>query len=316
MNRTLLVLLVATALVWGCDFSGGGGGGVGGGTGGGGGVSLTFSKGFTWVRKDDRNVYLADDADLQTTAVLTQGGTAHTPSLSKNGKRIVFVSGSGNEAEIDTVAVAGGATSAVLTSQALAKNFRNPVFSPDGTRVAFTYDDASASSSIGLVNVDGSGFVKLIGGGALSYAMPTFSADGTSVLAAAGNSTTQLTQIERVTVSSGSAVNVTNTLGNEALTIANRVAVSPDGALAVFDGRVSSGVTRLFVIDLSSKVVTKVNDYMGEPNTSDSFPAWIDAATVSFSSDSGGNDNVYKVSTTGTGRKLLVPKAIEAWYGP
>ena len=36
-----------------------------------------------------------------------------------------------------------------------------------------------------------------------------------------------------------------------------------------------------------------------------------------FSSDSGGNDNVYKVNLpSSTSASLLVPKAIEPWYGP
>ena len=100
------------------------------------------------------------------------------------------------------------------------------------------------------------------------------------------------------------------------MNIANRLVVSADGTRAVFDARVGSGVTRIFGIDLSTKVVTKLNDYMGEPNTNDSFPCWFDANTVAYSSDSGGNDNVYRVGFDGTQRRLLLPKAVEPWYGP
>lgn len=69
--RSRSAVLVSLFLLSGCDLFGGGGGG-GGGTGGGGGATFTFTRGFTFVRKDDRNVYLADDADAQTTTTLTQ----------------------------------------------------------------------------------------------------------------------------------------------------------------------------------------------------------------------------------------------------
>lgn len=310
MKRTLGVLF-ALAVLSGCELLGGGGGGTGGGAGGGNGV--TFTTGFTYVRKDDRNVYVADESDYQTTAVLSQSGGVRTPSLSKDAKRIVFVRGGATELAI--VPSAGGTVSAVLKAQGTQKNFRTPVFSPDGNTIAFAYDDGTVSA-IGLVNADGTNFRRLIGGSSLAYASPSFTPDGAEVLAAAGSPGLSYTQLERVNVATAMPVNVTNTLGNEALGIAGRVVVSPDGTKAVFDGRVSSGVTRIFVIDLATKVVTKVNDYMGEPGTNDSFPCWKSASLLAYSSDSGGNDNVYEIAVTGTGRKLLLPKAIEPWFGP
>lgn len=303
-------LLVLVALS-GCELLGGGGGG-GGGAGGGGG-NLTFTTGFTYVRKDDRNVYVADQADFQAAGVLTQSGDVRTPSLSKDGKKIVFVRGGATELAI--VPSAGGNASSVLKATGTQKNFRTPVFSPDGNTIAFAFDDGTVSS-IGLVNVDGTGFRRLIGGSSLAYASPSYMPDGTEVLVMAGSPGLQYKQIERVNVTTAMPVSVTNMLGNEVVDLANRIVASPDGTKAIFDARVSSGVTRIFVIDLSTKVVTKVNDYMGEPGTNDSFPCWKSATTVAYSSDSGGNDNVYEISAAGTGRKLLLPKAIEPWFGP
>lgn len=317
MLRRLGAVLVFIMMWAACDLGGGGGGGTGGGSGGGtgGGGGFDFKSGFTFVRKDDRNVYLADATDYQTTAVLTQSGTVHSPSLSKDGKRIVFVQGAGADSAIASVAVSGGSVSVVLAASAQVKNFKTPVYSPDGLKIAFTYDNGGVSSNLGLVNTDGSNFVALVGGGALAYALPSFSADGLTLLAAAGSTGSQLTQLERITIATKQAISVTNTLGIEAISIANRVVESADGTKAIFDARISTGVTRIFVINLSSKQVTKVNDYVGEPNTNDSFPTWVDASTLAFSSDSGGNDNVYKIGVDGTSRKLLMPKAIEPWYG-
>lgn len=315
--RVILVVAVCVMALSGCELLGGGGGtggGAGGGTGGGG-ASVTFTQGFTFVRKDDRNVYVADQSDYSTVAVLSQSANVRTPSFSKNGGRIVFVRGAGMEAEIATVSPQGGTISTVLASTAQASNFKTPVFSPDGTRIAFSYDDGIASS-LGLVNADGTSFQKLIGGSSLSYAMPSFSPDGAFVVAAAGNVGLPLTQVERINVSTGMPTSVTNTLGSEAQGIAGRLLVSPDGTRAAFDGRVSSGVTRLFVLDLATRAVVKVNEYPGDPNANDSFPCWVSASVLAFSSDSGGNDSVYQKAADGSGGvTLLVPKAIEPWYG-
>ncbi len=316
LQRIVLIITAACLVLPGCELLGGGGGGEGGGAGGGGGaVSFQFNKGFTYVRKDDRNVYIADDSDLQTTATLSSGAGVSGPSLSPNGKLVLYVQKNGTATAINTVLVGGGTPTSLIASDATKSNFHHALFSPDGSKVVFAYSDNGAAS-IGIVNADGSGFKKLIGGGALAYDLPSFGTGGTSIIAAAGPVGSQLNQIERIDATSGTPSNITNTLGVEARDIANRLVVSPDGTKAAFDAHVASGVTRIFFIDLSSKVVSLVNDYMGEPNTNDSSPTWYSATTLAFSSDSGGNDNVYRVSLDRTDRKLLLPKAIEPWYGP
>lgn len=310
MLRALGVALLTVFVLSSCDLFGGGGGG--GGTGGGGGATtFTFNKGFTFVRKDDRNVYLADDADVQTTTTLSQSANVRTPAFSADGKLIVFVRGGTMDAELATVATAGGVVTTLLASTATVRNFKTPGFSPDGTKVVFGFDEGT-TTGVAVVNADGTGFQKLANGG-LAQAYPSFTPDGLAVIVAAGSPGLGYTQVERITLATNQVTNVTNTLGNEALGIANRLVVSPDGANAVFDGRVSSGVTRLFLLDLTTKVVTQL--YAGEAGTNDSFPCWMSATTVAFSSDSGGNDNVYEVTLpSSSSASLLVPKAIEPWY--
>lgn len=304
-----LMLLVVSGS--GCNLLDGGGGGTGGGSGT---VPFDFQKGFTFVRKDDRNVFLVDASDTSTLAALTSSQDAKTPAFRADGARIVFVRGTSSQSQLATVSTQGGAISTVLTATVSAKNFRTPVFSPDGTRIAFAYDDG-ISSSIGLVNADGTDFVKLVGGGALAYASPSFSNDGQQIYAAAGNAGLSLNQIESVAVSTGAPTNLTNTLGNEAMGISGRMALSPDGTKLVFDATIASGVTRIFVIDVSTKAVTKINEYTAEPNTSDTFPCWVNSTTIAYSSNSGGNDAVYQIGVTGIGRQLVLPKAIEPFYG-
>jgi TolB protein len=293
-----------------CDFLNGGGGG-GGGTGGGGGSAFTFTKGFTYVRRDDRNVYLVDESDAQTSTTLTQSANVRTPSFSADGTQIVFVRGTTMDSEIAIVPSAGGIVRTVVSNSAAQRTFKTPVFSPDGTQVAYGFDDGT-STRIGLINADGTNQRTLASGG-LSQAFPSFTPDGTVIIVAAGSPGLGYTQIERITVATDQVSNVTNVLGNEALGITNRLVVSPDGTKAAFDGVVSSGVTRLFVVDLGSRVVT--SPYAGEPGTNDTFPCWMGSNALAFSSDSGGNDNVYKVDLpVSTSPSLLVPKAIEPWY--
>lgn len=315
MNRWLFI---ATALcLSACDFLPGGGGGVGGGSGGGG--EQPFAKGYVYVRRDDKNLYVTDERDFMVTTKLTSTGGAKHPSMTKDGTRVVFVRTTATDSELSTVSSRGGMVSTVLVASTTAsvRNIRNPVYTPDGAKIVFAYDDGGGSS-LGVVNIDGSMFRKLAGGGAFSYSGISMYPDGSGVLAAAGNSASQLTQLEKVSLLNGSAVNITNTLGNEALGISSRAVISPDGRKAAFDARVSSGSVRIFVIDLMTKVVTQLTDYPGEPGANDSAPCWVGNDKVGFSSDTGGNDQVYALPATGmkTSGGLQLAGGTEPWYGP
>lgn len=300
------VVVLAVASVQGCFLLGGGGGG--GGTGGG--TATVFVSGYVTVRKDGRNVILTDERDVNAPVQLTSIGGASMPSFSRDGRQVVFARKSGQDSELMVVLVSGGTPSTILRSSATQQNLRTPSFSPDGMRIAFAYDENATSSSVGLVNVDGSNFRKLVGGGALAYSSPSWFPDGNSLLVSAGNAGLMQTQIERIDVTSGTPTNITNTLGNEALAIASRIVVSPDARRAVFDGRVSSGVTRIFVLDLTTRMVS-LQRVPSSGTVNDSAPAWVDGNTFVFSSDEGGNDQVYRQVVGASSPTLAVPLAIE-----
>ncbi len=306
------LLLLALFAFSGCDIFGGGGGG-GGNTGGGTG-SIDFTKGFTYVRKDDRNVYVVNDTATDEPAVLTAGLSAYTPSFSPDKKTIVFVTGTGESSAIATVPSAGGAVRTLLSASAQQRDLKTPVFSPDGQFIAFSYMNGSVSE-VAVMNADGTGVTPLGVNGSLSYASPSWSTDGLNLYVASGGAT-GLSQVEKIVISSNTVSNVVNTLGNEARGVIGRIVLSPDGSKLVFDGEVGSGATRIFSLDVTSKVVTMI--YSGETGSStsnESFPSWIDNGTVAFSSDSGGNDSLYSVTLpTSNSPNPLVGKAIEGWY--
>jgi TolB protein len=295
----------------GCELLDGGGGGGGGG-------NFSFSQGYAFIREDaqGRNVYLADRTDLAEVKRLTTSGNNRHPAISPDGRTVVFVHRTPSGTELQRVATTGDAEpSVLLASDTTKQNFAYPSFAPDGTRIAFGFERGGASY-IGLVDADGSGFREL-GTGVLSYASPTFYPDGRFLLVAAGNGA-NFTQLERLDTTTGAGQSVVSSLGNEATAIRNRVAISPDGTRAAFDGQLSSGATRIFVVDLSSRAVLQLTDYPGDPTARDSFPCWSGSTQVSFSSDTGGADQVYAISATtnrGTGA-LRLPSALEPWFGP
>lgn len=302
------VAVVAVAVgLSGCFLIGGGGGGGGGGG--------SFASGFATVRKDDRNLFLTDERDVNSPVQLTTTGGVSMPSFSRDGRQVVFARRSGQDSELQVVAVSGGAPTTVLRSTATQQNLRTPTFSPDGTRIAFAFDENATSSSIGVVNVDGSGFRKVIGGGALAYASPSWFPDGLSLLVSAGNAGLMQTQVEKVNVMTGAPTPVTNDLtigNNEVQGIASRLVVSPDGLRAVFDGRVASGVSRIYVLDLASRMSVRQRSPSAAVN--DSAPSWLDTRTFVFSSDEGGNDQVYRQAVGSMNPTLAVPLAIEPAY--
>lgn len=305
--RLVLGCVVGVVAASGCFLiPPGGGGGTGGGT------ALPFSSGYVTVRRDDRALVLTDERDVNSPQVLVASGGA-MPSFSRDGRQIVFTRRTEQGTELALVPVTGGTPSTVLRSSATVQNLRTPAFSPDGTTIAFAYDDNPPSSSVGLVNVDGSNFRKLIGGSALAYSSPTWFPDGRAILAAAANAGLPPSQVERVDVMTGMPTSITNTLGGEAMGIASRLQLSPDGRLAVFDGRVASGVTRIFVIDLATRVTTRQRNAMGAVN--DSAPSWVAPNVFVFSSDEGGGDQAYRQTVGMDNATLAVPLAIEPAYG-
>jgi Tol biopolymer transport system component len=308
MHRSTWSVIAVVALVLvvqSCIPDGGGGGG-----GAGGGTASSFASGFATVRRDDRNLYLTDERDVNSPVQLTATGGVSMPSFSRDGRQVVFARKVGADSEIVVVPVSGGTPSTLLRSSATQTNLRTPTFSPDGQRIAFAFDENVTSSSVGLVNVDGSGFRKLIGGGALAYASPSWFPDGASLLVSLGNAGLSQTQVERIDATTGNPTPVTNTLGVEVLSIASRLVVSPDGQRAVFDGRLSSGVTRIFALDLSSKVATRQRT-PASGSVNDSAPAWVNSNIFVFSSDEGGNDQVYRQTLGSTNITLAVPLALE-----
>ncbi|MBN1204007.1 MAG: hypothetical protein JXB05_03675 [Myxococcaceae bacterium] len=293
----------------------------GGGGGGGGGV--LFTKGFAFVRENDQNVYVVDDlGDANSPKRLTTAGGASYPAVSRNGRSVVFVQQTGSTFELRTVPTDGSAQPSTVFASGGATcpnctDFRYPTFNPAGNVIVFAFINNSSNFGLGRVNADGSGFQALTNDPATSFGAPSFYPDGQSVLAPAGSSSTQLTRLERVSLSGGSNPVAPN-LGNEVLWALNRAAVSPDGQKVALDGQLSSGGSRIFVGPLNPfGQLQRVTEHPGEAGAKDTFPSWMNTNQVGFLSNAGSTPNIYRVNldaAVGPGT-LLIPSAAEPSYG-
>jgi Tol biopolymer transport system component len=300
----------------GIDLDGGGGGGAGG----------TFSRGFVFVRNGagGRNVYAVDDnGDPNSPLQLTTQGGAYHPTVSRNGQRVAFVYRAGTTSELRTVPTTGtGQSSTVFSNTGTAcqgcGNFRYPTFNPSGSTIVFTLDQGGYAR-LARVNSDGSNFqfiTTVSGSNPYVYGAASFYPDGQNVLAAAGYSTSQLNTLVKVGVATGSADVISFNVGT-ANSVGSRPVVSPDGTKVAFDGRTNNG-SQIFVGQLGQTLtnVTQLTSHTGEFGVEDTWPSWRGNTEVAFLSNSGGNDNVYRISIASTGAgTLLVPGALEPSYG-
>jgi len=299
------VTVILSLQLVGCSVDLGGGGGT------------TFRSGFVYVRRDDRNVYLADDGAPTIPIAMTTGGGYRTPALSRDASKIVFVRGTGANAEIDTIAVnaaSGIAPTTLVTSDANHSDFRNPVFSPDGSYIVFAYLSGGASF-LGRVNATGGGGIQpIIGGPLRSYTSPSFFPGGTQLLAASGTTAANFDALEQVSLAG--SVSMRTPLPNGLSGLANRAQVSPDGNQVALDA-LSNGASRLYGGNLTGGGFHRLVSYGAAP-TNETFPTWVGMSQVGYSSDYGGNDQVYVVASSamdGTG-VLKVPSASEPFYAP
>lgn len=304
LTAPIAVLAAALLGLSGCELCtdlncDGGGGTVG---------ELTFNSGLVFVTAVSRDVAGADQRDFAVTGRFTAGGGTRNPAVGPDGDSIVFATARGDA--LLRVATVGGASSTLATSDNTITNLRQPVFSIDGKRVFFTFDRGGVSG-IGSVAADGTGGIVEVPRPlrAVNFTSPSFDLAGRlhAVANTPGDVGAELGRLDPIT---GDFLVLTRNLEN-ALVVANRAQVSPNGTKIVFDGRVSSGATRLFIHAIGGGTVQLD---VGAGNQS--FPTWVKEDTLAFASDAGGADQIYLVKTTGGSAELVIPGGTEPNFGP
>jgi TolB protein len=301
MSAALGLMGAGCSLCENLDCDPGGGGGVGGG-------EVDFTRGLVLVR--DGDLLVADRADYSQTAQLTSGGSFRHPTVSPDGRVVVAAAADGSA--LVRVPTAGGASATLLRADATYRGLRNPVFTPDGTRVLFVYD-SGAASSVGSVAADGTGGVRaVVGGGSTAYGSPSFDRTG-RLFVATGPSAFNLNRLVQVNPSTGVTVGASLSLGTSASRVVNRAEVSPDGTRIAFDGEIASGAVRLFVVSSSGGAASQLN--LGPGNQA--WPTWTGDTTLAFASETGGGaESIYTVPASGGSAELAVPSGTEPSFGP
>ncbi len=169
-----------------------------------------------------------------TLAAVLLAGVSHAVVAGDNGKiAFVRVSSLGGH-EIWTVNT-DGTEAKRLTSEA-AVDSEQPSWSPDGTKIAFLGQEASAR--IWVMNADGTGQQPLTSGP--QDFTPAWSPDGTQIAFSR-----ELAQIFVVNVADGSERRLTGGFGG------GEPAWSPDGTRMAFSRATSSGGTQIFVLNVA-----------------------------------------------------------------
>ncbi|HEX2612493.1 MAG TPA: hypothetical protein VHO02_02735 [Fibrobacteria bacterium] len=174
-------------------------------------------------------------------------------SYSKDGKRVTFVRGGASNFRLYVAPVPEGdslaaddATAIFPPEDSLAGRFGfnlyTPRFSPDGSRILFSYFDG-VTRNVGIVDADGKNFRPVLAG-PQDERDPEWAPDGKSFYYVSDE--TGVYNIRRHSLESGSDAAITNVLGGAFVP-----AVSPDGAKLAYAGYDKDGFS-IYLIDTTS----------------------------------------------------------------
>lgn len=178
---------------------------------------------------------------------------------------------------------------------------RNPAWSPDGSRIAFTTCRYGTPCDIAIMNADGTGVTRVTNAPALKDKdNPTWSPDG-SQIAFEGSLDVENWDIYVINVDGSGLKNVTASMKN-----AGNPSWSPDGLRIVFWGRVSSTESRgIHVINADGSGLVRLRDQGGSP-------AWSpDGSKIAW--DEGG---IHVMNPDGTGVVKLTDDGFAPGWSP
>lgn len=217
------------------------------------------------------------------------------PAVSPDGTRIAFVARTGTtlDGPLDLFVMrADGTGRSNLTNDGAAES--RPAWSPDGTRIAFGSDPPTfESSSILILELDGTGPGQLTGSDAQSDWDPAWSPDGSRVVFSRGVGTAQIYTMR--TDGSG-LVQLTNSPG-----LKFYPAWASDGTEIVYMGQPDSSYD-IYRVSVDGGELTRLTSRPG----TDARPAWSpDGDSIVFASDAAGSNHLFIMARDGSGRRQL-----------
>ena len=233
-------------------------------------------------------------ADIQVTKTLA-------PSSQVNGKIVLSTTTPSGTRDIYTINPDG---SGLTLIHAGAGRDENPVWSPDGSKIAFASNSFDGTTRVGVMNANGSGVTQLTFVG---------SNPGNEIDSPYGWSPDGSKIIFRSFRDGNFEIYVMNADGSNQTRLINNAAVdtggtfSPDGSKIVFTSN-RDGDNEIFVMNADgSGIVQLTNNTFSD--TVD-FSAWSpDGTKILFASNRDGNSEIYVMNSDGTGQTRLTTDA-------
>ncbi len=226
-------------------------------------------------------------------------------SFSSDGRKIAFNTAVSGISQIITANVDG-------TNQTQLTSFTNgalhPVWSPDGTKIAFSGSNGSGGFQIWSMNTDGTSQTNLTNDGVGGNDFPAWSPDSTKIAFQRLNGSK--TDVWNMNADGTVQTNLTNTTG---FFFNGNPSYSPDGASIAFTST-RDGNWEIYKMTSTGGSQTRLTNN----SATDSSPAWSpDGNIIAFSSTrSGGSSRIWIMKTDGTLPTLLVKQGFNSYSNP
>ena len=227
------------------------------------------------------------------------------PSVSPDGLKVAFrrTESVGQESinEFGDIWVmnADGSDLQQLTNNVLANNF-NPVWSPDGSKIAFSRTTPGANSDIFVMNADGSDVINLTGSNNTNDAQPFWSPDGSQIVF---RTVTQLgnNSVNRaIKKMNANGSNLEVLIESDDGIIYDSPKWSPAGDVIAFEKFVLGGSgepRQIHLMNSDGSNVRKLFMEAGYPNLAASFASWSpDGEHLAFSTVGGTAQNIFTIN--------------------
>lgn len=261
------------------------------------------------VAHDKSEIFLYTLATRENIKLMEAGDSAADPSFSYDGRQIAFVSWRDGNAEI-YVMKADGSNVRRVTDHPAFDQF--PVFTPDGTAIAFKSNREDERGAVYLQNLNDSSPPRKISNfdGAAGIAPKCWSADGTQILFSINQN--GKFRIVRANVESYPAQLF---LSDDAADLSFPRPAS-DGKQLLYQARLAGGSIELRLTDLESKrtrtIFKTAPDY---PAGFQLMPAFSpDAARIAFNHKVSGNSEIFMINADGSELQNLTNNSLSDTY--